>query len=381
MSQPYGDLASYSDKDVCAAASSSLEPPLTGECGAYMWLVYNSSEANEAKRMQWVRRLNFHSTTNRNMVLRRRLIGVLPGLTRPSLTRGQRGQRPWSMRYPQSSINAMPYRYFGLAGHATLAGPDNSSSIMSPRDPAVTQAVAQAAGSDAPEEGAITASSSGPDPDSEIPAVETWHEAVDTILEATRAAFPQSPAFDAASPGVFQSYWRGVFARLHERVASDDSIPEHLTSPPSRAFWVNLFAQAPTAEPACPCCLPDVEPSVKLENAEGVTKGDLIAGLGGVLYGAGRPPRVYAEDPDGGLVPEAEEEKRPGVLVHGADWMSEGGGGDDEGRKYVYTGGWIGRPAMIWMYCSQWREFESRAATDAKDETEGKDGMGVTAKL
>lgn len=332
--------------------------------------------------MQWVRRLDFHSATDHNMVLRRRMIGVLPGHTRPSLTRGQRGQRPWSMRCPQSSINARPYQYFGLAGHATLARPDNSPSIMSPRDPAVTQAVAQAAGSDAPEEGAITASPSDPDPDSEIPVVETWNKAVDTILEATRAAFPHSPAFDAASPGAFQSYWRGVFARLQERIASDDSIPEQLTSPPSRAFWVNLFAQAPTAEPACPCCLPDVEPSVKLENAEGVTKGDLVAGLGGVLYGAGRPPRVYAEDPErDDVVPEEDGAQRPGVLVHGADWMSEGGRGDDDGRKYVYTGGWIGRPAMIWMYCSQWGEFESRVATDARNETEGADGTGVTAKL
>lgn len=311
---------------------------------------------------------------NHNMVLRRRLIGALARQTRPNLTRGQ---RPWSLRCPQIPINATPYRYLRLAGHATLAGPDNSPSIMSPRDPAVAQAD-QTPQPGNGEEDSMTAC----DEDSQPPVVETWHEAVDAVLEATRAAFPKSPAFDAASPEAFQAYWRGVFARLHDTVTSDGSIPEQLTLPPSRTFWVNLFAQGPEAEPACPCCLPDVEPSVRLENEAGVTKGDLVAGLGGFLYGGGRPPRVYVEDPErDDVVPEENEAHRPGMLVHGADWMSEGGGGDDKGRRYVYTGGWIGRPAIIWMYCSQWREFKVRTATDPKNGPKGKDESGVTAKL
>lgn len=33
MAQPYGDLASYSNKDVCVGASFLLEPPLIGACG------------------------------------------------------------------------------------------------------------------------------------------------------------------------------------------------------------------------------------------------------------------------------------------------------------------------------------------------------------
>lgn len=263
---------------------------------------------------------------------------------------------------------------------------------MSPRDPAAVAQAEQAPQPGSGGEDTTTASLSDPDPDpdsdsdsdSETPMVETWHEAVDAVLEATRAAFPSSPPFDAASPGAFQSYWRGVFARLHKRVTADESIPAQLTSPPSRAFWVNLFAQAPGAEPSCPCCLPWVEPSVRLENDAGVTKGDLVAGLGGILYGGSRPPRVYVEDPErhDSIVPEEEEAQRPGVLVHGADWMSEGRSDEHEdGKRYVYTGGWIGRPAMIWMYCSQWGQFEARMATAPENEAEGEDESGTMAKL
>lgn len=216
----------------------------------------------------------------------------------------------------------------------------------------------------------------------ETPAVETWHSAVDAILEATRSAFPNSPAFDAAAPGPFQAYWRSVFARLHERVAADSTIPEQLTSPPCRTFWVNVFSRSPAAEPACPCCLPWVEPSVRLENEAGVTKGDLVEGVGRFLYGAGRPPRVYVEDQEAedGVVPEVEGAQRPGVLVHGSDWMSEGGG-DEDGRKYVYTGGWIGRPAMIWMYSSTPEEFEAKVATEPENGADGGDESGTMAKL
>lgn len=317
----------------------------------------------------------FPPYNNDNMVLRRRLIGALARHTRPNLTRGQ---RLWSVRCrPQNSINATTYRYLGSAGHATLAGPDNSPSIMSPRDTAVAQADQTPQPGNGEED-----STPACDEDSQPLMVETWHEAVDAVLEATRAAFPKSPAFNAASPEAFQSYWRSVFARLHERVASDKGIPEQLTSPPSTTFWVNLFAQGPEAEPACPCCLPDVEPSVRLEKDARLTKGDLVAGLGRFLYGGERPPRVYVEDPErDDVVPEENEAQRPGVLIHGADWMSEGGGGDDKGRRYVYTGGWIGRPAMIWMYCSQWGEFKVRTATDPKNGAGGKDESGVTAKL
>lgn len=259
---------------------------------------------------------------------------------------------------------------------------------MSTRDPAAVAQAEQAPQPGSGGEDTTTASLSDPDPDSdsdsETPMVETWHEAVDAVLEATRAAFPTSPPFDAASPGAFQSYWRGVFARLHKRVTADESIPAQLTSPPSRAFWVNLFAQAPGDEPSCPCCLPWVEPSVRLENDAGVTKGDLVAGLGGILYGGSRPPRVYVEDPErhDSIVPEEEEAQRPGVLVHGADWMSEGRSDEHEdGKRYVYTGGWIGRPAMIWMYCSQWGQFEARMATAPENEAGGEDESGTMAKL
>lgn len=312
------------------------------------------------------------------MALRRRLIWVLPRHTKldPS-----RGQRPWGIQYPPSSINARPCRYLGLAGHATLTGSHNSPSTMSPRDPAV---VAHAEQTPQPDnsEGAITTASDEEELDP--PAVETWHEAVDAILDATRSAFPNSPTFDAASSGTFQAYWRGVFARLQDKVESDSTIPEHLTSPPCRTFWVKVFARSPAAEPACPCCLPDVEPSVRLENEAGVTKGDLVEGMGRFLYWGGRPPRVYVEvdGADDGVAPAVDEAQRPGVLVHGADWMSEGGDcDDDDGRRYVYTGGWIGRPAMIWMYCSTSGEFEAKAATEPENGAEGGDESGTKARL
>lgn len=251
---------------------------------------------------------------------------------------------------------------------------------MSPQDQAAAQAE-QTPHPDGSEEATTTASDEE-EPDTS--AVETWHEAVDAILDATRSASPNSPAFDADSPGAFQAYWRGVFARLHETVTADDStIPEQLTSPPCRHFWVNVFARDPAAEPACPCCLPSVEPSVRLENEAGVTKGDLVEGVGRFLYGDERPPRVYVEDvgaEDGGVAPEVEGARRPGVLVHGADWMSEGDR-DEDGRRYVCTGGWIGRPAMIWMYCSTSGEFEAKAAAEPEKGAERSNKSETIAKL
>lgn len=326
----------------------------------------------------WGHPMDFDSTALKiwRMALRRRLIWVLPRHTRLNPSRGQ---RLWSIqRPPHSSINARPYQYLGLAGRATLAGSHNSPSNMSPQDPAMTQAE-QTPQPDGSEEDTKTAID---EEEPETPAVETWHEAVDAIVEATRSAFPNSPAFDADSPGAFQAYWRGVFARLHESVAADRTIPEQLTSPTCRTFWVNVFSRSPAAEQACPCCLPWVEPSVRLENEAGVTKGDLVAGLGRFLYGGGRPPRVYVEDvgAEDGVVPEVEGAQRQGVLVHGSDWMSEGGT-DEDGRKYVYTGGWIGRPAMIWMYCSTSGEFEVKVATEPENGADGGDESETMAKL
>lgn len=224
------------------------------------------------------------------------------------------------------------------------------------------------------------------DPDSEPPVVEKWNEAVEAVLAATRTAFPSSPAYDAASSGTFQSYWRGVFAQLHKQVTSDSHIPEYLTSPPCKEFVINVFGHGVDKDKdgfSCPCCLPWVEPSVKLQNEAGVTKGDLVKGLGEFLYGEGLP-RVYIEDEEANdVVPEEEERgKRTGVLVHGADWMSEGGIESENGERYVYTGGWIGRPAIIWMYCCQPGEFADKAAARLRDRAGREDESGTTiAKL
>lgn len=100
-------------------------------------------------------------------------------------------------------------------------------------------------------------------------------------LEAICSAFPNSLPLDVALPGAFQAYWRGVFAQLHERIDLDGSIPEQLTSPPSPALWVDVFAQGLETKPTCPRYLPEVKPSIKLENDVGVTKGDPSRGWAG----------------------------------------------------------------------------------------------------
>lgn len=329
----------------------------------------------------------FLSRNTTKMALRRTLTWALARQTRPTLARGQ---RPWGVRCPQSSINARPYLCLDSAGNDRLTRPYSqpSSSIMNSQDLATAaQADRETARLDSNKQEEVEEEKEEEEEEEEQdPVVETWHEAVDAVLETTRSAFPSSPAYDAASPGEYQSYWRGVFARLHQQVTTDARISEHLTSPPCTKFWINVFAQGAGDDGySCPCCLPDVEPSVRLENPAGVTKGDLIAGLGAFLYGADGPPRVHVEDADGKDVATEEEEggKKTGVLVHKADWMSEGSDGDD-GKTYVYTGGWIGRPAMIWMYCCQPGEFAEKAKKAVAKLREGADGdteSEIMAKL
>ncbi|POS79386.1 hypothetical protein DHEL01_v202234 [Diaporthe helianthi] len=300
------------------------------------------------------------------MTLRRTLGLALARQTRPSITRGQRLRVIW---FPQNFTNTRPYyRFLDPAGTNTLTRPYSQSRSPMSSQSSVTAAQAekqttQLDNIEEPEVEEEEEEEEDPDSDPHPPVVEKWNEAVDAVLAATRTAFPGSPAFNAASPGTFQSYWRGVFARLHTQVTSDSHIPEYLTSPPCKEFVVNVFAQggANNQGYSCPCCLPWVEPSVRLENEAGVTKGDLVRGLGEFLYGEGLP-RVYVEDEEGNdVIPEDEEEreKRTGVLVHGVDWMSEGGTGG---------GGWIGRPAMIWMYCCRPDEFAEKTATKLRDE-------------
>ncbi len=44
----------------------------------------------------------------------------------------------------------------------------------------------------------------------------------------------------------------------------------------------------------CPCCLPQVPPSIKLEKPDGVTKIDLIDAVAAYLYGDALPS-IYAQ--------------------------------------------------------------------------------------
>lgn len=240
---------------------------------------------------------------------------------------------------------------------------------------------------------------------------ETWDRAVAAMVTTTRRSHPFSPPFDLSDPAPFQSYWRGVFARLHEAVMADPNIPEHLTSPQppppppsstssssssptfsgdgegegggddvSQEFAVMFFSA--TDKSSCPCCLPEVEPGVLVRDGggggRGVTKGELVRAVGEYLYGAGLP-RVYSaervgsgpgrvcvdsdEDEDEDVDMEEDGEVRTGQLICSSDWMSLGG---PEGRKEAY--GTFRH--NIWLYCRPWEDLPTDNIAETGDGTD-----------
>lgn len=204
--------------------------------------------------------------------------------------------------------------------------------------------------------------------------IEKWEDVVNAITKTTEEAFAASPPFDATNPSAFQTYWRGVFTRLRESISADSNTPRYLTEPPVDQFRITLF----DAEHAlnCPCCHPDVEPNIVLENDDGVTKEDLLDGFIDYMY-SDTLPRVYIEPcsvfhkgvvtesdgfrmvPGGGGCEYSEE---AGAVVYTFSWMS--GGTNDDGEKEAYPSD----PKIV-MYCCRKDEYEDRVR-DRKDETE-----------
>lgn len=204
--------------------------------------------------------------------------------------------------------------------------------------------------------------------------IEKWYEVTDAIRKTTGDAFATSPAFDATNPSAFQTYWRGVFTHLRESVSADSSIPRYLTEPPVDQFTITLF----NAEHAlnCPCCHPDVDPNIVLENDDGVTKEDLIDGFIDYMYGDALP-RVYIEPysvlhkdivtESGGsrMVPGGEGgeySEGAGAVVYSCSWMS--GGTDEDGETEAYSS-----DPQIVMYCCRQDEYEDRVR-GKEEETE-----------
>jgi hypothetical protein len=192
--------------------------------------------------------------------------------------------------------------------------------------------------------------------------IEKWAPTIDAICDTTRKSFPDSPQGPSATDN-FRQYWHGVFTQLLEAVAQDESIPYHLTSPPVNKFIVKLFDKQHPG--GCPCCLPDVDPSITLENEQGVSKTDLVRGVRDYLYGEAAP-RIYGDedDDDGGML--AMET----ALVYNASWMS--GGRTEAGERVSY---YEDEPE-VFMYCCRASEFKVPAREeeeDTKAEKEGRD--------
>lgn len=178
------------------------------------------------------------------------------------------------------------------------------------------------------------------------------------LLEATHDAFPRSPAFDPASPSDFQAYWRDVLSRLHDSVVSDPKIPDTLTLPLRKKFTIKLFDAHHIL--GCACSLPKVEPTITLENEDGITKGDFVRGLASYLYGESLPVVNRAHVAEG-----TAPETKTGALAYSPDWMSSGAGG-----IYAYDGDYKYMVPNIWMYCCRWDEFERK---QGNEKGEGKD--------
>ncbi|KPM42465.1 hypothetical protein AK830_g4105 [Neonectria ditissima] len=179
--------------------------------------------------------------------------------------------------------------------------------------------------------------------------IEKWQGVVSAIDAATREAFPSSPPFDS-SPVAFNSYWHGVFTSLHDSVMSDPKIPTFLTDPSVKKFTVTLFDERDAL--GCPCCLPDVDPNISLQNDTGVTKGDFIRGFNAYMYGESSP-KIHEADGTKAAQDVA------GALVYATDWMSVGLD-EESGGKGVYD---QEEPNIV-MYCCRPELFKEKAETE-----------------
>lgn len=182
------------------------------------------------------------------------------------------------------------------------------------------------------------------------PLVQTWEESVEAIKKGIRHAFPNSPAFDAADPSSFQSYWRQVFTELRSSMESDSTIPNHLTSPSTAIFEIRLQKSEHSGE--CPCCLPQKEPEIVLRNDNGVTKGDLVIGLVDYLYNE-QSTDVASDTNSKG----AKRFARQGKVILDFNWMSAPE--EIDGRNIAFVNEELRIPE-IFVYCGKPQAYKAK---------------------
>ncbi|KAJ4316471.1 hypothetical protein N0V84_007827 [Fusarium piperis] len=227
------------------------------------------------------------------------------------------------------------------------------------------------------------------------PVIEKWQPMIDAIVEATKEAFPASPAFDASSPSTFQTYWRGIFTSLKDSILKNQEMPQYLTEPPLPTFNATLFDNRHVL--GCPCCQSDSEPAIELEKDKGVTKEDLMDAIIDAMYGEALP-KVFVElapmrdddddddDDDDEETADAEIESEDGseddiadtavftndsgVLIYAYSWMSSGN--NDEGERIMY-----GDEPDVVLYCCRPDEFEKKTKSREKDLEHEGDSKGA----
>ncbi|KAK4238046.1 hypothetical protein C8A03DRAFT_15449 [Achaetomium macrosporum] len=196
--------------------------------------------------------------------------------------------------------------------------------------------------------------------------LEKWDPTIEAIRTATRAAFPSSPQ---GPPGTtreeFRSYWHGIFTQLLSTVGADASIPYYLTSPPVKKFEIKVFDK--THALGCPCCLPEVDADIVLENEDGVSKLDLVQGVRDHLYGEyGVVPLVNTEEDEEGVM-EMET-----ALVYSANWMSAPSWEGEEGERVCY----YREVPEVFLYCCSAGGFKEMMEKEVGGEKEDEKPKG-----
>lgn len=200
--------------------------------------------------------------------------------------------------------------------------------------------------------------------------IERWKPMTDALIAATREAFSSSPrGTSGTDPGRedFLEHWRGVFAKLTDKIAADSTFPEHLTSPPTKKFIIKFYDEPSGL--CCPCSLPEAWPSITLENEHGVTKLDLVNGMRDFLYGETAPKIYYeVEESDGCFLPEADSLTMEMPLIYHTDWLS----GSIEGDVWI---SYYHNVPQVFFYCcmpdkfvEKYEEWQSKNQAEKVDE-------------
>lgn len=188
------------------------------------------------------------------------------------------------------------------------------------------------------------------------PLIEKWDPTIVAMCEATKRAYldPASPSDSDSDRTEFRQYWWDVFTQVLESVAADSAIPTHLTSPPVTKFVVKVFDKQ--HELGCACGLPAVDPTIALENDEGVTKLDLVRELRDYLYGEASPA-INTTEVKGGI-DASSTVTMDTPLMYEADWMS--GGSNGHGAQLSY----YDEVPEIFVYCCPSSEFRENWLAD-----------------